>query len=80
MQHLCRKVQATDPISENNTDTVTYDVYPDNADLSLTKTKSPAPIAVGDMATSVITVGNNGPRDATPVQVVDVLSDYETYR
>ncbi len=68
-----------DPITSNDTDTVTYDVNPDQADLSLSKTKSPTPIAVGDTAASVITVRNRGPRPATPVQVVDVLSSNETY-
>lgn len=68
-----------DPIPENNTDNVSYDLNADQADLALTKTKSPTPLAVGDIATSVITVSNNGPRDATPVQVVDVLSPNETY-
>ncbi|MGC9351512.1 MAG: hypothetical protein ACP5D3_05945 [Sulfurovum sp.] len=68
-----------DAVSQNDSDTENYPVYPDQADLSLSKVKSPAPIAVGDRATSVIRVRNNGPRDADPVHVTDHLSDNETY-
>jgi len=70
-----------DPISTNDTSTVTYDAYPDQADLGLTKTKSPTPIAVGDTATSIIKVKNLGPRPATSqIQVKDALSPNESYQ
>ncbi len=69
----------TDPISSNDNVTVNYDVNPDIADLSITKTKGPTPVAQGSDITSTIVVHNNGPRPADPVQVVDVLSGGETY-
>ena len=68
-----------DPISSNDTDSVDYEVNEDQADLRLTKSKSPSPVAVGEEITSTITVENNGPRDATPVQVVDSLSGGESF-
>ena len=68
-----------DALPANNTDTVTYDVNPDNADLSLSKSKGPNPVAVGQNMTSTIQVHNNGPRVATPVQVSDLLSSSESY-
>jgi uncharacterized repeat protein (TIGR01451 family) len=69
----------TDPIPNNDSVTVNYTVSPDTADLSLSKSKSPNPVAQGSDATSTITVVNNGPRAADTVQVVDVLSLDETY-
>ncbi|MDO9043062.1 MAG: SdrD B-like domain-containing protein, partial [Desulfocapsaceae bacterium] len=69
----------TDPIGSNNDVTVNYDVNPDIADLSITKTKSPSPVAQGSDITSTIVVHNSGPRPADPVQVVDVLSGGETF-
>jgi uncharacterized repeat protein (TIGR01451 family) len=69
----------TDPIGSNDNVTVSYDVNPDIADLSISKTKSPDPVAQGSDITSTIVVHNNGPRPADPVQVVDVLSGGETY-
>jgi len=68
-----------DPITDNDSDTVNYELFPDQADLWISKSKGPSPIAVGDTATSEIRLGNHGPRAATPVQVVDVLSDSESY-
>ncbi|MBU1453834.1 MAG: carboxypeptidase regulatory-like domain-containing protein, partial [Proteobacteria bacterium] len=69
----------TDPISTNNTITVTYPVAPDTADLFLSKVKTPNPVAQGEDMESTIVVSNNGPRDADPVQMIDVLSTNETY-
>lgn len=69
----------TDPIGSNDNVTVSYTVNPDIADLSITKSKSPDPVALGHEMTSTIVVHNNGPRPADPVQVVDVLNIGETY-
>ena len=68
-----------DPIVENDKYEVSYIIWADQADLELHKSKSPTPLAVGDIATSTISVHNNGPREASPVQVVDVLDSSEEY-
>ncbi len=69
----------TDPVPGNDSDTVTYPVSPDIADLSITKSKSPDPVAQGSDMSSAIRVTNHGPRDASPVQVVDALAPGESY-
>jgi uncharacterized repeat protein (TIGR01451 family) len=46
---------------------------PGDADLSITKTDSPDPVAQGDNVTYTITVTNNGPLAATNVVVTDNL-------
>ena len=72
----------------NNTGSVTFTVLADGADLSLSKTKSPALVAVWDgigsdadsRMTSAITVRNLGPRAASgQVQVVDELAAGEEF-
>jgi uncharacterized repeat protein (TIGR01451 family) len=64
-----------DPNPGNNSGSVNILVRPDGADLRITKTKSPNPVAQGSLVTSIITVTNNGPRAATgPLSVVEVLS------
>jgi len=69
-----------DPDNSNNTDGVTFSVVPDGADLTLSKTKTPDPVAQGADMTSSITVTNLGPQDTTGVvTVVDVLDAGETY-
>ena len=45
-----------------------------NADLQVTKSTTPDPLAAGSAATSVITVTNNGPNTAIQVVVTDTLS------
>jgi uncharacterized repeat protein (TIGR01451 family)/fimbrial isopeptide formation D2 family protein len=53
-----------DPAPSNNTSpAVNFNVQPDGADLSISKTKSPNPVAQGSPITSTITVRNLGPRD-----------------
>ena len=51
----------------NNSDAVNVPVRPDGADLRLTKTKTPNPVALGSDMVSTITVTNGGPRVATGV-------------
>ncbi|MEL1265734.1 SdrD B-like domain-containing protein [Pseudoxanthomonas putridarboris] len=72
----------------NNNGSVTFTVLGDGADLSLTKAKTPALVAVWDgvgsdadsRMTSNITVRNLGPRAATgQVQVVDELAAGEEF-
>ncbi len=69
-----------DPIASNNSDSVTFDVVADGADLAITKTKGPNPVAQGSDMTSQIRVKNNGPRTTTGVvTVVDTLHNDESY-
>ncbi len=74
--------------TDNNTFNNTFSVLPDGADLSLSKQKLPALVAVwpgtgpddDSRMTSTIRVRNNGPRAATDgVQVVDTLALGEEY-
>jgi uncharacterized repeat protein (TIGR01451 family) len=59
----------------NNSGSVNVSVRPDGADLRLSKTKTPNPVALGSDMVSTITVTNGGPRVATgPLRVVEVLS------
>jgi uncharacterized repeat protein (TIGR01451 family) len=69
----------TDPVLANDTAVVNYHVYPNIADLALSKSKSPDPVALGSNAVSTISVWNNGPQEAEPVQVVDALGANETF-
>jgi uncharacterized repeat protein (TIGR01451 family) len=63
-----------DPVA-NNSASVTFNVLPEGADLRLSKTKSPNPVAQGSRITSTITVTNDGPRRATGgLRVVEQLS------
>jgi uncharacterized repeat protein (TIGR01451 family) len=57
----------------NNSDTADSDVGPGAADLSMDKTASVNPALVGDDFTYLLTIFNDGPNDATLVEVVDVL-------
>ncbi len=64
----------------NNTSTVNFTVNPAQADLSITKTKTPNPVAQGSNMSSTIVVHNNGPLNATsPVSMTDSLSTGETF-
>ncbi len=66
-----------DPKEENNADTVDYQVSPSAPDLTITKSKSPDPVAVGGEITNSMVVTNQGPVAADPVRVVDYLSSGE---
>ncbi|NPA31480.1 MAG: DUF11 domain-containing protein, partial [Chloroflexi bacterium] len=54
--------------------------YIPRADLSLTKTVSPTTAGPGDQVTFTVTVTNNGPDDATNVEVTDQLPSGYTYQ
>ncbi|GHE88911.1 SdrD B-like domain-containing protein [Thalassotalea profundi] len=70
----------TDSIASNNTDSVTFDIVPDGADLEISKTKGPNPVALGSNMTSSIRVKNNGPKATSGiVTVIDTLHDDEEY-
>lgn len=47
---------------------------PQQVDLSVTKSDSPDPVAIGGQLTYTVTVRNNGPADATGVALTDNLS------
>lgn len=73
-----------DPVSSNNTKSVTFQVLNDTADLSIDKVKTPNPVSPGDTMTSTITVTNNGPAPASitpasPLRVIDDLGPNETF-
>ena len=67
--------------NSNNSDTVnTITIVPDGADLSMTKNKSPDPVAQGSNATSTLQVTNNGPQATSGIlTVTDNLSAGETF-
>jgi uncharacterized repeat protein (TIGR01451 family) len=60
-----------DPDTANNTARV--DVTPQQADLALSKTVSDSTPNVGDTISYTVTLTDNGPDDATGVQVTDLL-------
>jgi uncharacterized repeat protein (TIGR01451 family) len=59
--------------------TVTAVVPPPIIDLELVKDVSPAAVQVGDETTFTVTVNNQGPADATGVEVTDTLPAGLTY-
>jgi uncharacterized repeat protein (TIGR01451 family) len=66
----------------NNTDTVNFTIQRDGADLSITKTKGPNPVASGAPLTSVMQAMNNGPRALTgsdTITISDTLPAGEDY-
>ena len=64
----------TDPVSSNNSGSVTVTVRRDGADLRISKTKTPNPVALGSNMVSTVIVRNGGPRSATgPLRVVEGL-------
>ena len=68
-----------DPIAANNSGSVGINVLPDGADLRISKSKTPNPVALGSNLTSTIRVTNNGPRVATgALRVIELLTG-ETY-
>ena len=69
-----------DPDNSNDSGSVNVTVLPDGADLRISKSKTPNPVAQGGTLTSTIRVTNNGPRTATgPLRVVELLSG-ETFQ
>ncbi len=78
---IASAVQA-DPDPANNQYDLTFNVAPDGVDLSVSKTKTPNPVAEGANMTSTMRVTNNGPSSAGAgtVTVTDtLLSASETY-
>lgn len=73
-----------DPDVANNTATAPYRIVPPTADLSVSKSKTPNPVAAGGDMTSTITVRNNGPSalsyaPGTPIRITDTVSADETF-
>jgi uncharacterized repeat protein (TIGR01451 family) len=69
-----------DPVPANNSaSATTLVVSSSEADLVITKTDSPDPVAVSGNLTYTITVTNNGPADASFIVVTDTLPAGTTY-
>ena len=69
-----------DPFSGNDSKTINYNIGRYHADLSITKSKTPNPVAQGSAMSSTIRVKNNGPRNATgTIKVEDTLAAGESY-
>ncbi|KPF43260.1 hypothetical protein D621_20060 [beta proteobacterium AAP51] len=67
---------STDPDPGNNSGSVTLPILRDGADLALSKSKTPNPVALGGTMVSMLVVTNNGPRVATgALRVVEVLTN-----
>lgn len=62
-----------DPNNSNNTSSTTTMVTAGTADLSVTKTDAPDPVAAGMDLTYTVTVSNAGPDDATNTVLTDTL-------
>ncbi|MBC9035189.1 carboxypeptidase regulatory-like domain-containing protein [Sphingomonas sp. JC676] len=72
-----------DPDLINNIATAPFRIVPPTADLSVSKSKTPNPVAAGGDMTSTITVRNNGPSalsyaPGTPIRITDAVSADET--
>ncbi|MGJ0906503.1 SdrD B-like domain-containing protein [Clostridium botulinum] len=61
-----------DPNPSNNTSTVDVEVVP-SADVSVTKTAAPNPVAPGEILTYTINVSNAGPSNAQNVVLTDAI-------
>ncbi|MFR2584983.1 MAG: DUF6923 family protein [Bacilli bacterium] len=61
-----------DPDPSNNIDDTDTPINT-SADLAVTKTSSPSPVKAGDPLTYTITITNNGPSDATNVNLIDAV-------
>lgn len=69
-----------DGVSSNDSSTVNFNINPLQADLSLTKSKTPNPVAQGSNMTSTIVIRNNGPLAATsPINMTDSLAPGESF-
>ncbi|NOQ77683.1 MAG: DUF11 domain-containing protein [Methylococcaceae bacterium] len=69
-----------DPVPANNSDDASATIVVDGADLTITKVKTPDPVAQGSNTTSTIRVRNLGPQTTTEtITVEDTLAVGETY-
>ena len=71
-----------DPDSSNNSGTVNFTIQRDGVDMSISKTKSPNPVASGAALTSQIVARNNGPRAlgaGDTITLTDTLPAGEDY-
>ncbi|MFL6601576.1 MAG: SdrD B-like domain-containing protein [Steroidobacteraceae bacterium] len=71
-----------DPVSSNNSGSVTFTIQRDGADMSISKTKSPNPVAQNSPLTSVLRTTNNGPRAlgaGDTITITDTLGTGENY-
>jgi uncharacterized repeat protein (TIGR01451 family) len=69
----------SDPNSGNDSSTAVTQIATALADLSITKTPSPAPYGTDSLVTYTIVVTNLGPNTATAVTVTDVLPPNTTF-
>jgi uncharacterized repeat protein (TIGR01451 family) len=79
----CVTADNSDPVAPNNCDSEDTNIDPVpptfDADLQLTKTDSFDPLQVGSLLGYTLTVTNNGPEDASQVQVIDTLHPSVTF-
>ena len=70
-----------DGVSANNSASVNFNVLPDGVDLSITKSKSPNPVAQGGSIASTLRVTNHGPQAARAgeVRILETLNAGETF-
>src|SRR5205823_8195664 len=72
---------ASDPNTANNSSTASVTVVAaGSADLAITKTDSPDPVAIGNNIVYTITASNNGPAAASNVTVTDAVPTGTTFQ
>ena len=72
---------STDPNQNNNSSTASVTVVAvGSADLSITKTDSPDPVAIGNNIVYTITANNNGPASASNVTLSDTVPGGTTFK
>ncbi|WP_338845225.1 SdrD B-like domain-containing protein [Massilia sp. W12] len=73
--------QTPDGVNSNDSSSVNFSLMPDGVDLSISKSKTPDPVAQGSNMSSTMVVQNNGPRNARAgeVKIIDTLPAGESF-